>query len=136
MLLIVLGNAYLSKKCHLFIIFVYYFLHLFMYNQCKICLSIYFDRLCPFCRSEDLRIPFERFGPVRDVYLPKNYYTGYAFPEPYTRDWQLQLFYHVKFDIVYVLPCLFLGSSRDTFLVNLNRLLAMFLILKYYFIRW
>ncbi|KAJ6853959.1 serine/arginine-rich SC35-like splicing factor SCL28 [Iris pallida] len=27
-------------------------------------------------RPEDLRIPFERFGPVRDVYLPKNYYTG------------------------------------------------------------
>ncbi|WOL16390.1 hypothetical protein Cni_G25177 [Canna indica] len=27
-------------------------------------------------RSEDLRIPFERFGPVKDVYLPKNYYTG------------------------------------------------------------
>ncbi|CAA6654191.1 unnamed protein product [Spirodela intermedia] len=25
---------------------------------------------------EDLRIPFERFGPVKDVYLPKNYYTG------------------------------------------------------------
>ncbi|XP_072966443.1 uncharacterized protein [Typha angustifolia] len=28
------------------------------------------------CRSEDLRAPFERFGPVRDVYLPKDYYTG------------------------------------------------------------
>ncbi|KAL3505805.1 hypothetical protein ACH5RR_031187 [Cinchona calisaya] len=27
-------------------------------------------------RSEDLRIPFERFGPIKDVYLPKNYYTG------------------------------------------------------------
>ncbi|KAJ6848410.1 serine/arginine-rich SC35-like splicing factor SCL28 [Iris pallida] len=27
-------------------------------------------------RPEDLRVPFERFGPVRDVYLPKNYYTG------------------------------------------------------------
>ncbi|XP_004296779.1 PREDICTED: serine/arginine-rich SC35-like splicing factor SCL28 [Fragaria vesca subsp. vesca] len=26
-------------------------------------------------RSDDLRIPFERFGPVKDVYLPKNYYT-------------------------------------------------------------
>ncbi|ONK61526.1 uncharacterized protein A4U43_C08F30870 [Asparagus officinalis] len=25
---------------------------------------------------EDLRVPFERFGPVRDVYLPRNYYTG------------------------------------------------------------
>ncbi|KAI3979973.1 hypothetical protein MKX01_042627 [Papaver californicum] len=27
-------------------------------------------------RVEDLRIPFEHFGPVKDVYLPKNYYTG------------------------------------------------------------
>ncbi|OIW00040.1 hypothetical protein TanjilG_26377 [Lupinus angustifolius] len=27
-------------------------------------------------RPEDLRGPFERFGPVKDVYLPKNYYTG------------------------------------------------------------
>ncbi|KAF3457288.1 hypothetical protein FNV43_RR01945 [Rhamnella rubrinervis] len=27
-------------------------------------------------RPEDLRNPFERFGPVKDVYLPKNYYTG------------------------------------------------------------
>ncbi|XP_043712301.1 serine/arginine-rich SC35-like splicing factor SCL30 [Telopea speciosissima] len=27
-------------------------------------------------RPEDLRVPFERFGPVRDVYLPKDYYTG------------------------------------------------------------
>lgn len=29
-------------------------------------------------RVEDLRVPFERFGPVKDVYLPKNYYTGEA----------------------------------------------------------
>ncbi|XP_043699463.1 serine/arginine-rich SC35-like splicing factor SCL30 isoform X2 [Telopea speciosissima] len=28
------------------------------------------------CGPEDLRVPFERFGPVRDVYLPKDYYTG------------------------------------------------------------
>uniref|UniRef100_A0A2P2KP73 RRM domain-containing protein n=1 Tax=Rhizophora mucronata TaxID=61149 RepID=A0A2P2KP73_RHIMU len=27
-------------------------------------------------RPEDLRGPFEKFGPVKDVYLPKNYYTG------------------------------------------------------------
>ncbi|XP_057417414.1 serine/arginine-rich SC35-like splicing factor SCL28 isoform X2 [Lotus japonicus] len=27
-------------------------------------------------RPEDLRGPFERYGPVKDVYLPKNYYTG------------------------------------------------------------
>ncbi|KAF7146789.1 hypothetical protein RHSIM_Rhsim04G0214200 [Rhododendron simsii] len=25
---------------------------------------------------EDLRIPFERFGAIKDIYLPKNYYTG------------------------------------------------------------
>jgi len=29
-------------------------------------------------RPDDLRIPFERFGPVKDVYLPKDYYSGYA----------------------------------------------------------
>ncbi|OWM87483.1 serine/arginine-rich SC35-like splicing factor SCL30 isoform X2 [Punica granatum] len=28
------------------------------------------------CRSEELRVPFERFGPVRDVYLPRDYYSG------------------------------------------------------------
>nr|GMD86066.1 serine/arginine-rich SC35-like splicing factor SCL30 [Ipomoea batatas] len=27
-------------------------------------------------RPEELRAPFERFGLVRDVYLPKDYYTG------------------------------------------------------------
>ncbi|KAG5557073.1 hypothetical protein RHGRI_007359 [Rhododendron griersonianum] len=27
-------------------------------------------------RPEDLRIPFERFGAIKDIYLPKNYYTG------------------------------------------------------------
>ncbi|KAG8373005.1 hypothetical protein BUALT_Bualt12G0126000 [Buddleja alternifolia] len=27
-------------------------------------------------RPEDLRVPFERFGPIKDIYLPKNYYTG------------------------------------------------------------
>uniref|UniRef100_A0A2N9F728 RRM domain-containing protein n=1 Tax=Fagus sylvatica TaxID=28930 RepID=A0A2N9F728_FAGSY len=29
-------------------------------------------------RPEDLRAPFERFGQVKDVYLPKNYYSGYS----------------------------------------------------------
>lgn len=29
-------------------------------------------------RPEDVRIPFERFGPVKDVYLPKDYYSGYV----------------------------------------------------------
>ncbi|KAJ8760342.1 hypothetical protein K2173_011895 [Erythroxylum novogranatense] len=28
------------------------------------------------CRPEELRGPFERFGIVRDVYIPKDYYTG------------------------------------------------------------
>ncbi|XWS65985.1 hypothetical protein CRYUN_Cryun05aG0161400 [Craigia yunnanensis] len=28
------------------------------------------------CRPEELRTPFERFGLVRDVYIPKDYYTG------------------------------------------------------------
>lgn len=28
------------------------------------------------CRPEDLRIPFERYGRVRDVYMPKDYYSG------------------------------------------------------------
>ncbi|XP_050211750.1 serine/arginine-rich SC35-like splicing factor SCL30 [Mercurialis annua] len=28
------------------------------------------------CRPEELRAPFERFGAVRDVYIPKDYYTG------------------------------------------------------------
>ncbi|KAK7276278.1 hypothetical protein RIF29_17416 [Crotalaria pallida] len=28
------------------------------------------------CRPDELRVPFERFGPVRDVYLPKDYYSG------------------------------------------------------------
>ncbi|CAN1284034.1 Serine/arginine-rich SC35-like splicing factor SCL28 [Linum perenne] len=27
-------------------------------------------------RTEDLRIPFEKYGPLKDIYLPKNYYTG------------------------------------------------------------
>ncbi|XP_021855484.1 serine/arginine-rich SC35-like splicing factor SCL30 [Spinacia oleracea] len=28
------------------------------------------------CRPDELRVPFERFGLVRDVYIPKDYYTG------------------------------------------------------------
>ncbi|XP_044981039.1 serine/arginine repetitive matrix protein 1-like isoform X3 [Hordeum vulgare subsp. vulgare] len=28
------------------------------------------------CRSEDLRVPFEKFGPVWDVHMPKDYYSG------------------------------------------------------------
>ncbi|CAI0466589.1 unnamed protein product [Linum tenue] len=26
--------------------------------------------------AEDLRIPFQKYGPVKDIYLPKNYHTG------------------------------------------------------------
>ncbi|KAG2328918.1 hypothetical protein Bca52824_000098 [Brassica carinata] len=28
------------------------------------------------CRPEELRVAFERFGPVRDVYIPRDYYSG------------------------------------------------------------
>lgn len=28
------------------------------------------------CRPEDLRGPFGQFGPLKDVYLPRDYYTG------------------------------------------------------------
>ncbi|XP_038696765.1 serine/arginine-rich SC35-like splicing factor SCL33 [Tripterygium wilfordii] len=28
------------------------------------------------CRQEDLRRPFGRFGPLKDIYLPRNYHTG------------------------------------------------------------
>ncbi|KAK9678351.1 hypothetical protein RND81_11G205900 [Saponaria officinalis] len=28
------------------------------------------------CRSEDLRRPFSGFGPLKDIYFPRNYYTG------------------------------------------------------------
>ncbi|XP_030448869.2 serine/arginine-rich SC35-like splicing factor SCL33 [Syzygium oleosum] len=42
------------------------------------------------CRAEDLRGPFGRFGPLKDIYLPRDYYTGeprgfgfvqYVYPE-------------------------------------------------------
>lgn len=29
------------------------------------------------CRAEDLRGPFGRFGPLKDIYLPRDYYTGF-----------------------------------------------------------
>lgn len=31
------------------------------------------------CRPEDLRKPFGQFGTLKDVYLPKDYYTGWAY---------------------------------------------------------
>ncbi|KAJ8766276.1 hypothetical protein K2173_022335 [Erythroxylum novogranatense] len=36
-------------------------------------LAVYFNN---FGRPDELRVPFEKYGPVKDVYLPKNYYTG------------------------------------------------------------
>jgi hypothetical protein len=41
-----------------------------------LCYCVYF--MVMVFRPDDLRIPFERFGPVKDVYLPKDYYSGYA----------------------------------------------------------
>ncbi|XP_060217781.1 serine/arginine-rich SC35-like splicing factor SCL28 [Lycium barbarum] len=32
--------------------------------------------ICLSARPEDIRVSFERFGPLKDVYLPKNYNTG------------------------------------------------------------
>jgi RNA recognition motif-containing protein len=29
----------------------------------------------PTCRSEEVREKFERYGEIRDIYLPKDYYT-------------------------------------------------------------
>ncbi|KAF3523255.1 hypothetical protein F2Q69_00047097 [Brassica cretica] len=28
------------------------------------------------CRQDDLRRSFEQFGPLKDIYLPRDYYTG------------------------------------------------------------
>jgi len=35
-----------------------------------------FQMLYLVCRPEDLHDPFGQFGPVKDVYLPRDYYTG------------------------------------------------------------
>lgn len=43
------------------------------------CLLFYFVFIAV-CRPEELRVQFERFGVVRDVYLPKDYYTGWVSP--------------------------------------------------------
>ena len=48
-------------------------------------MSLIINDVSVICRPEDLRIPFERFGPVKDVYLPKNYYTGYILLLPVTK---------------------------------------------------
>lgn len=53
-----------------FILFIW--IKLVFYVDCqKIFMSV-----IGFCRPEELRVPFERFGVVRDVYIPKDYYTG------------------------------------------------------------
>jgi len=65
-----------------FILICYYF-HFFTGDEYKF---ICFSHCVCLCRPEDLRVPFERFGPVRDVYLPRNYHTGYALFEFYAHD--------------------------------------------------
>ncbi|XXG79342.1 hypothetical protein AAC387_Pa09g0436 [Persea americana] len=46
-------------------------------SRVRVSYSLRFDRSVVYDSGpDDLRIPFERFGPVKDVYLPKNYYTG------------------------------------------------------------
>ena len=51
-------------------------------------------------RPEDLRAPFERFGQVKDVYLPKNYYSGYDFSLLlYMSTW---LIFRVLFYVFYI----------------------------------
>ncbi|XP_052136929.1 serine/arginine-rich SC35-like splicing factor SCL30A isoform X2 [Oryza glaberrima] len=38
--------------------------------------SLFVSNLPRSCRPEDVQVPFQKFGPVRDVYLPKDYNTG------------------------------------------------------------
>ncbi|GAB4831806.1 hypothetical protein Ancab_005821 [Ancistrocladus abbreviatus] len=51
-------------------------------------------------RPEELRVPFERFGLVRDVYIPKEYYTGqprgFAFVEFVDSDDASEAQYHMN----------------------------------------
>ncbi|KAH9296824.1 hypothetical protein KI387_028506, partial [Taxus chinensis] len=53
---------------------------------------------------EDLRIPFERFGPVKDVYLPRNYYTGeprgFGFVKYRNPDDAAEAKYHMNHQII------------------------------------
>ncbi|KAH0920578.1 hypothetical protein HID58_020596 [Brassica napus] len=37
------------------------------------------------CRQDDLRRSFEQFGPLKDIYLPRDYYTGRRSPPRYSR---------------------------------------------------
>ncbi|XVF75993.1 hypothetical protein PTKIN_Ptkin13bG0231900 [Pterospermum kingtungense] len=38
--------------------------------------SLLVRNLCHDCRPDDLRGPFEQFGRLKDIYLPRDYYTG------------------------------------------------------------
>ena len=48
----------------------YYYYLLFVF--------IYVSNCFLSCRPEDLRRPFGQFGALKDIYLPKDYYTGLA----------------------------------------------------------
>ncbi|CAH8306170.1 unnamed protein product [Eruca vesicaria subsp. sativa] len=37
------------------------------------------------CRQDDLKRSFEQFGPLKDIYLPRDYYTGRRSPPRYSR---------------------------------------------------
>ncbi|XP_006663688.1 serine/arginine-rich SC35-like splicing factor SCL30 isoform X1 [Oryza brachyantha] len=38
--------------------------------------SLFVSNLPLRCRPEDVRVPFQKFGPIRDVYLPRHYRSG------------------------------------------------------------
>lgn len=44
-----------------------------MEHMCSILVNVAAD-LC--FRPDDLRGPFGEFGPLKDIYLPRDYYTG------------------------------------------------------------
>jgi hypothetical protein len=54
----------------------------FPYFYCSSCCLHFFraTRLsnCSLCRQEEVRKLFEKFGEVRDVYLPRDYYTRHV----------------------------------------------------------
>lgn len=71
-------------------------------------------------RPNDLRDSFERFGPLKDIYLPRNYYTGYvircfelfSFIGVLVSEWWASTF---KFDLI---MCCGLGNREDLDLLN------------------
>lgn len=58
------------------------------------------------CRPEDLRGPFGQFGPLKDIYLPRDYYTGVEDTNQVIRvlsrclnlheDWREVVFEHIE----------------------------------------